>query len=118
MALKTRIAASASLRGTLAKTSTRNAISDVVDLIEHLLAALGEVDGVGAAVGRILLAGDETRALELIEQADQRGALDANGIGKRRLADILAQPADPDQRGRGGLGDAMLGRGVARHLPP
>ena len=82
------------------------AVADARRAHRELTAGAGEMDAAGAAVVLVLAPLDEAAALQAVEQADQRGALDRHRGRQFLLAHAVAQRAKIDQRPPRRLGQA------------
>lgn len=60
-------------------------VGDTFGLGHQLVGGRGEMDGVGAPIGGVAAALDESATFEFIDQPDHHVAVDAQGVGKLLL---------------------------------
>src|SRR5579859_6541074 len=75
-----------------------NALADAQDPPLQLPAGSREIDAMSAEIALVGAALDQAPALKAVEQAHERRALDAEGVGQFLLPDAFAQPAEIGER--------------------
>src|SRR4051812_25943349 len=91
---------------------------NLLDPLSEPFTLVGQPNGLGPPVFRIASAFHQSRRTELIEQADERGAFDADTRCQLDLANAAAHAADPHERSGPSLRNPMSVQRLLRQPAP